>query len=130
MKLRVTPEVPIPHTVLIAGEAVVFSPDAEVPNEWGESRKKHSPHIYIDAKGEPDLSKYRVMEISLVKSLHEKFDALESDEKAATLKYMEGLVEKRKAKAAAESSKKEHEDRKALRQAAEDEAKAKKEGRA
>jgi hypothetical protein len=131
MKLRVKEHVPIPHRVILSkiGE-ISFTPDCEVPDDWGASRLKDSPNIYCEAKGEADLTKYRTTEISMIASFHERFDALNQDERALTLKYMDSLQEKRARALANKLAKEEDEQKKVVRSQEESYARARKEGRA
>ncbi|GEM_PF-5576349 len=129
MKLRVNVHVPIPHKVLIGGVEVSFAPDAEVPDDWGTAMLKDFPNIYIQAKGDADLTKYRTRETSLIAGFHEKFDALTEEERVKTLKYMDDLQAKRVNDAKVKQAKEEDDKRKALRAEEEAQARAKKEGR-
>jgi hypothetical protein len=108
---------------------VSFGPDAEVPDDWGAARLKDSPNIYREAKGEADASQWRTTETSQVESLHQRFDELTVEERAQTLKYMTKLRTDRLAKEDLARAKAEDAEKKKVRDAAEAEARARKEGK-
>lgn len=64
--LRVKSNVPIPHRVAHADKqsggqiTYQFNPDCAIPEEYAEDLLRTYPHIFMEAKGRPDLRKYKV----------------------------------------------------------------------
>jgi putative lipoic acid-binding regulatory protein len=95
MKLRVKTNIQLPYVVTKGSAEYVFKPDAVVPDDYGKSLLRTYPHVYEEAKGEADLTKYTFKKEFKNQTIVQLIGQLSEDEQVTVAEFVSKLIEKR-----------------------------------